>query len=185
LFIRPDVQKETQAGRVFCFKQEKQFAGLQASRYNWGMKSCLFALVLILVAGTSWSQQTPPPAPTQYYGLGAGFISGTGFLYRWWDGPLGLQINFLPPTGVGLLNLGLNGLWLINDSEFTRFFGYFGGAGWWSTDVSATFGGGIGLELVLGGHIAIDLQGGYGITLSSSGTFAANPSGETSISYRL
>ena len=164
------------------------------------MKRCVYFLLLVLVAGVSWSQEARSPAPTQYYGLGAGFISGVGFMYRLWDGPLGLQITGLPPTGVqNPINLGLNGLWLINDTEFTRFFGYLGASGWSSpntvyatngngttTQVYSGFvGGGIGLELVLGGHIALDLQSGYLFNMNSTGGFLPGFSVETSISYRL
>ncbi len=163
-------------------------------------------LTLALLAAFATAQlataqeAAPPTGATQYFGMAAGFVTGYGISYRNWPDVMGIQITGTPVIsgGVTALDLGLVGLYRLNDAPWTRFFLYFGGQGYYSsssyangdgtstaTTTSGGFaGGGIGLELIFFDHIVLDIQGGLQASFGSSG-FGLGPSGETGLFYRL
>ena len=80
--------------------------------------------------GLGLAAESPVPA-SRYLGAGAGFTTGMGLAFRWWEGTLGWQVNLLSnyyPL-YPFYSAGVSGLVLVDDARWSRFFGSFGGSG--------------------------------------------------------
>lgn len=168
------------------------------------MKQAFLLLVFMLCCGISYAQesvndgsQTNLSPYTHYFGLGAGIMSGVGLSYRYWPKPWGLQVNCIPVVNQNTIytSIGLLGLYLINDAQWSRFFLYFGGSYTYNQykDNSrivykqnfAYLGGGIGMELVLFDHFGLDLMGGLDMDYTDDNGIGSGLTVDGGIYYRL
>jgi hypothetical protein len=143
-------------------------------------------------------------------GFGAGFVSGFGISYRYWNpDKLGYQITFAPyyGSGSGFISFGVLGLKQLTAGDWNRLFSYFGGSIYMpfsrdNLDLSVNLGGGFGMEIFITENIGLNLMGGLGFfnthvvykqwgtnsyyeDWSPSWTPAINLTGETGLFYKF
>ena len=123
---------------------------------------------LEIVKEKSESEKNSAPAKHTYkkhnIGVGAGFVSGVGILYkRWFDNGQGVKLTFIPifksedkhNDAESFLSVGLNGLYCFAENKRTAYFIYYGGSvlfdDYLLNDIHGSYaghaGGGVGIEL--------------------------------------
>lgn len=139
------------------------------------------------------------------FGAHAGFTTGVGLSYRYWPSKFGVQFTLLPIKSDELtfVSVGATGLYSFYNSEYVRFFGYWGNnftfnkEKYYSYSSSSqssmsnsyyeqksTYNMGFGPGFGFGSRVRFNIMVGYGL-YDILGEFLVYPTAEVGLYFRL